>query len=243
MSVVIRESHATNSQPLFLSVNGGSSTGEIFAPGFDLTLTNGTPIGSRMTADGLGVNGTMYLQGAEVKFTQMGVGNANTTLQISAAGTNNDILTVGGSIFGIGPVPSSTTLDASTKSVAISSPANFTVSSPLFPLVNGAEYDVQCSGFWSITSAAPQPKDFAEILLAVGSGTSPGYYNFSCSDYQFPNFSEDPWTANSTRPFKLRARMLSNGIPAMTLEAGLYGTGTYGSISATITTLDIVRVK
>lgn len=253
MSVVIRESHATNDQPLFLSVNGGKVSGEVFAPGFDLALSNGTPIGSRMTGDGQGVNGKMYLQGSEINFTQMGIGNANSKLQISPYPTNADVMTVGGNlyvagtIFGIGPAPTSTTLDAATKPVAIGSPATFTVSSPLFPLVAGAEYDVQCNGYWTFGAGnTVVAQDYTEISLSVGAGTAPGYLNFTATDYQYPNFSEDPWTANSFRPFKIRARMISNGIPAMVLQAAVYtpaGTGAYPALQATITTLDIVRVK
>lgn len=248
MSVVIRESHSNNSQPLFLSVNGGTSTGEIFAPGFDLTLNNGTPIGSRIAADGLGVNGTMYLQGSQFKFGQLGTGNVNTSLQVSPFPTKADVLTVGGNlyvadtIFGIGPAPTSTTLASASLPVAPGSPATFTVSSTLFPLVAGAEYDVQCNGYWAVAAAAPQPGDKAQIRLAVGSAISPGFYNFTYDDDQYPHFTEDPWGNGQIRPFKIRARMISNGIPSLILQASITGTGAY-SVDADITTLDIVRVK
>lgn len=97
MSALNRQSHATNTQPLWLSAGNAIATGSIAAPEFDLVLKNGTPVGARITGDGT-ADGYMYLQGTQIKMGQLNQGATNTTLTTSAPGSNLDSLVVGGSV-------------------------------------------------------------------------------------------------------------------------------------------------
>jgi len=100
MSLLINESYASSSTPLWASSSGGIITGDLdvsgtlSAPEFDVALANGTPVGARMTGSG-SVDGIMYLQATQIKFARLSE-LGNTTFTPSATGSNLDNLTVGG---------------------------------------------------------------------------------------------------------------------------------------------------
>ena len=105
MSSLIRQSHATNDQPLWLATSGGTIDGGLTVDGNiicegsliadnDILLRTGFP---RTTTSRLASNpaGTLYLQGAFINFAQVG-SIGNTTVTTSATGANLDVLDVGG---------------------------------------------------------------------------------------------------------------------------------------------------
>ena len=98
MSALIRQSHATTDQALWMSVEGDTASGPLNAPEFDLVLKNGTAVNSRITGTGTAGDGIMYLQGNEIRFSQWLQGGTNTKLVITPAANNADILTVEGTI-------------------------------------------------------------------------------------------------------------------------------------------------
>ena len=105
MSSLIRQSHATNDQPLWLATSGGIIDGNITTNGFvraegsfitdnDVLLRNGSPpaVVGRIASNPAG---TLYVQGTYINFSQIGaIGNTNLTT--SATGANLDVLDVGG---------------------------------------------------------------------------------------------------------------------------------------------------
>lgn len=107
MSSLIRQSHKTNDQPLWLATSGGVIDGSIICEGSliadsDILLRTGIP---KTTTSRLASNpaGTLYLQGANINFSQIGsIGNTNITT--SATGANLDVLGVGGTINATGAV-------------------------------------------------------------------------------------------------------------------------------------------
>jgi hypothetical protein len=117
MSIVIRESHANNSQPLWVSVNNpdvdGTLTvsGGIRAPGIDFILPDDTLVGARVASSGF-VDGKLYLQATEVLVGQVGQGTTNTKFTTSAPGANADVLAVGGTVNVIGNINATGTIIA-----------------------------------------------------------------------------------------------------------------------------------
>jgi len=105
MSIVIRESHANNSQPLWLSAAGGeippitvegtitADEDIIFQASDNAAVTNGRIVASDVAT------GRLYVQAdTDIAFTKIGVGLTNTVLTLGTGGNNDDVLTVGGTI-------------------------------------------------------------------------------------------------------------------------------------------------
>lgn len=95
MSLLATPVYANPSTPLWVSV-GGSHTGPI--TGRPITALDLSGNSSLLL---LGTNpSNSYIQSAgTINFGQIGTGNVNTSLAISPAGSNTDVLTVGGSII------------------------------------------------------------------------------------------------------------------------------------------------
>jgi hypothetical protein len=271
MSVVIRESHATNDQPLWLGAGGGTITGNLFVDGsvraegnvstkVVIILDNSdTPVGGvykRSVADGDGANGIL-LQGEEIQFGRLGTGTFNSKLVTSAGGSNLDVLAVGGAITatgnitatgllnGIGPVPIASVPTGSTQSITLSTGTAtrsgvWPVVTPIVPVAN-AEYDVQASGFFTLTAGtAPVAGDFCSVNVSTG----PGFNSSVNQGIDLVN-NFTPMTAlNDTVPFNIRARITAPASPAgaITVTGYFSGNAATGTISGSLTLFDVVRV-
>jgi hypothetical protein len=83
-----------------------------------------------------------------------------------------------------------------------------------------------------------------QILVSVGPGVFPGAYSYTAIYDAYPGFVDDPWTAGSTRPFSIRARLPSNSNLANIVVSGtLTGAGVYpAGIDVVIPQVSVVRV-
>lgn len=185
-------------------------------------------------------NGVVYLG-------RVGAGNtANTAFTPSAAGTDGDLLEVGGQILsapggGITPLVSST---ASTN-VAVGGPSIDLSPTPAIAITTGLTYEIEVKGFVTIPLlTAPAAGDKFELIVSVGPGAFPGAYRFTEVYDMYPGFVDDPWTAGSFRPFSIRTRLPSNANLANIIVNGtLTGAGTYpAGIDVEIPQVSVVRV-
>lgn len=185
-------------------------------------------------------NGSLYL-GRTLSGT-----SANTVFTPSAPTTNGDVLAVGGRITtapggGITPVSSPTAL----VNVPLGSTVAMVPTNPI-PIATGIWYDIQVSGYWTIPlGTAPAVGDKAEIFVAVGGGVAPTYFKVSAQDIQYPGLADDPWTAGSYRPFKIRARLLAgSNLANPIINATLTGTGIYpAGVDAEIDAVSVVALS
>lgn len=146
-----------------------------------------------------------------------------------------------------GPIPPPTTIVLSpigTTVVPLNSSVQFTPTPP-YPIVSGAEYDIQITGYWSVGAGTitPASTDYAHVYTFFGTAPYPASTVYTVEDFQYPGFVNRPWTASSDIPFYIRQRVLSNGnVPNIYLLAFLDGIGTYPTVSVTFLLVDIVRV-
>lgn len=271
MSIVIRESHANNSQPLWLGAGGGTVTGNLIVDGniraegnvstkvVVIIDNSDTPVGGvykRSIADGDGANGIL-LQGEEIQFGRLGTGVFNTKIVTSAGGSNLDLLAVGGAITatgnitatgllnGIGPVPIASIPSGASQTVTLSSgSASRTL---VFPVttsiapVANAEYDVQATGFFTLATT-PAPVSGDYLTITVSAGTG---INSNVAVIINPaDFFPKLVNVNDTISFSVRARITAPAVPAgaLTVTARFNGNAATGNISATCSLFDVVRV-
>lgn len=239
-----------------LSVSGQSemtnldiNSGSVYPTQGKLTLSAsflGTPsTGMQIYSDG-GVNGQIMTNGS-LLLGRKDANQANTTFTPSAYPTNGDVLAVGGRITtaaggGITPISSPTPL----VNVTIGGGAVTMVPTTPIPIVTGKWYDIQVTGYWTIPLlSAPAAGDKAEILVAVGAGSSPAFFKVSAVDEQYPGFVDDPWVAGTYRPFKIRARLLAGAsLATPIITATLTGTGVYpAGLDAEIDAVSIVALS
>lgn len=104
MSSLIRQSHATNEQPLWAASSTSGSIGQVSATQYNLVLPSQAPANADITSDGT-TTGNMCLQASsQVRFTKPGVSTGNSGISISAQGSNLDGMTLGGSLVVKGPL-------------------------------------------------------------------------------------------------------------------------------------------
>jgi hypothetical protein len=136
MSSLIRQSHATNDSPLWLSASGGTINGAlnvkgtistspdgqfgVISGGFFVKDTGGATdlgIGYDSTVNG---NGFIFCRpGKSIILAQTGSITGNSAFTPSADGVDLDSLSIGGTVFGNVVSTSSLTLDSSTPGKAI----------------------------------------------------------------------------------------------------------------------------
>lgn len=269
MSLLVNQSYANPSTPLWLSSGGGTITGNLtidgnlavdgpaqFFGGHSVKIANPSTLylantgqsqaGALLYSDNaatpngfIETNGTIYLGRIGASTT------ANTSFIPSAPTTNGDVLSVGGQILsaagkGITPLSSST---ASTNiPVGVSTSLAPT---PAIPITNGQTYDVQVNGYFAVPiGTTPAPLDKIEVLVSVGSGTSPAFFQYSSILNEYPGWAEDPYVAGTFRPFQIRARLPSNSnLANITILATLSGVGVYpAGIDAVLSQVSVVRV-
>jgi hypothetical protein len=223
------------STPVLITIDpSGNDTGGLY---FQSTSTGATSNG-------------MLIQGDLIKFSKLGTSNANTSLTVSAAGANADLLAVGGTITAnIGPVP--TQLITSTKTVnpiAVSpaAPSQFGVDLSLSSISN-AEYDVQVTGTVFCVSGAVDASDYIVYDFTAGGSGTIGAIVFPSSDLLGANGVSGLGplvAAGAAASVNLRTRLTSSA-SGTTLGANVRlfqptGTAVYG---ATLSLLDVQRVR
>jgi hypothetical protein len=265
MSLLGNNVYANPATPIWLSATGGTLTGNLVVDG-TITATSDIISATEVDApslrliDGSGatvmslanIAGNNVIQStAPIKFTQLGTGNGNTTLTLSAAGANTDNLTVGGTVNClIGPVP--TQVITSTKTVnpvAVSpaAPSQFGTDATVTSIAN-AEYDVQVTGTVYCVSGTVDPADYIVYNFTAG-GTGvlsaivyPGVANAGLGGNGVTGIG--PLTAGgAAATVTLRARVVSSASGtalSANVRAFLTGTAVYG---ATLTVLDVQRVR
>lgn len=264
MSLLINESYANPSTPLWVPTSGNSTIdGNVTLDG-NLTV-NGTsvvngnfsadavygdivsamdPAGNtilRMAAD----SGNGLLQSpTAILFTKVNVPTGNTSLTLSIAGSGLDLFQTN-FLRAVGPIPDSVAVTNPTT-ITLNAPPTTLTLTPAYTLVANAEYDIQCTGYWSVPVGVVTPAtlDYAQVRVEIGTGISPGFYDKIIEINTYPAFPENPWTSGSPQPFQARARVKGANLPTLTVTASFNGTGTYpgGVVDLFITTLDIVRV-
>ena len=259
MSLLGTQVFANPAKPIWLSSTGGTIEGNVTIDGdiratgdvgSDGTITMYDPTGATARAELATDNaGTLYIRApTTINLGQLGPGPfqlpGNTTLTLSAPGANLDNLSVGGTINGIGPVPTQLSVTSPTTITLNALPTTLTVTP--YALITGAEYDIQITGYWSVGAGVVTPGtlDYAQVRVEVGSGPSPSFYDKIIDVNVYPGYANNPWTSASIQPFQQRARVKGANIATLTALASFNGTGTYpaGVVDLYITTLDIVRV-
>lgn len=187
MSLLGKQVYANPDTPLWLGTTGGTITGNLVVDG-TITATSDIISETEVDAPSLRVidsnaasklilqnaGGFTLVQSTDpFKFTQLGTPNGNTTLTLSVAGANTDLLAVGGTITAnIGPVP--TQIITSTKTVnpvAVSptAPSQFGVDTTITGISN-AEYDVQATGTVFVASGTTDASDTVVYSFTSGGG-------------------------------------------------------------------------
>jgi len=247
MSLLGTPVYANPSTPLWATVGSPTFTGQVLAPEF--ATTPGGDILVRDVSGNTGMRfvattpGTNYIQNSgTIRFGQIGQGNTNTSLTVSAPGANADVLTVGGQFIGGGVTPIECVTPGTIQTIALasgSSPrtATFAVQT-LAPITSNATYDIQAIGnlSWNAGSA-PSPGDRLTVTIACGSGI--GSYSqdfYPANDY--PN-----WALNDVIPFYLRSRLIANN-PFSNASCSVTYTGATGTgnIGGQLSMLSVVRV-
>jgi len=256
MSALIRESHANETQALFLSASGSSTISG------NLTVTGLTRLEGIVETDNI-VN--MYsglaapvpaLQFVPVSAVtediqmrsdgkiQFGTLNLATPPQTSITTSNTpgaDVLTVGGALIadtlaGIGPSPVSLIAAPQTISPAPVSPApaiGFAVSTNV-PTQAGWEFDVMARGLITLVGGVADPDDIVDVQLDAGT-TTPSVWT-----YQFR-----PSAVNSNGLWQIRDRVVSDAttttvfISVQVQRAG----GSTADYAVSLVQLDATRVK
>jgi hypothetical protein len=263
MSLLGNNVYANPATPLWLPTSGGTMTGNLVVDGTitatsDIISETEVDAPSLRVIDGSGatlmsfanIAGSNVIQStAPIKFTQLGTGNGNTTLTLSAAGANTDNLTVGGTVNClIGPVP--TQVITSTKTVnpvAVSpaAPSQFGTDATITS-ISGAEYDVQVTGTVYCVSGTVDPADYIVYNFTAGGSGSLSAIVFPGEALLGANgvTGLGPLTAGgAAATVTLRARVVSSASgTALSANARVFLTGTavYG---ATLTVLDVQRVR
>jgi hypothetical protein len=266
MSLLISRDYANKGTPLWLPASGGTMSGNLIVNG-TITATSDIISETEVDAPSLRVidsnaaskmilenaGGFTLIQSTDpIKFTRLGTNSGNTTLTQSVFGANTDNLTVGGSINClIGPVP--TQIITSTKTVspiAVSptAPSQFGTDNTVTS-VSGAEYDVQVTGTVYCVSGTPDAADYIVYnFTAGGSGT--------ISAIVFPAVADAGLGGNgvtgigplvaagAAATITLRARVVSSASgTALSANARVFQTGGTAVYGATLTVLDVQRVR
>lgn len=251
MSLLINESYANSSKPLWLSSAGGPVGGSIvmgagqqivFPEGGAITMGDiGSPAPGIRITPSLGPAPTFvplaYIQGDEFRFSKLNTGLYNSRLVTSVAGSNLDSLEIGGTIQGIGPLP--VTLADPTAPLAITLPTgtavrNVGIPIPSYPVTTNGVYDVQFVGRWTIAAPAPTLGDLLNIFIRVNGS----YYGTLASVTQL-----DPTTISGQ--FQLRARLaMAATLPTTIQSSAVFnGNAATGDVNVTIDYCDVVRVQ
>jgi len=270
MSLLGTPVYANTSTPLWVSVNGGTVTGNLtvdgtlavdgpaqFFGGHTVKIANPSTLylantgqsqaGALLYSDDAATPNGYVETNAVVYLGRIGAGNtANTAFTPSAAGTDGDLLEVGGQILtapggGITPLVSST----ATTNITVGGPSIDLSPSPVIPITTGLTYEIEVKGFVTIPLlTAPAAGDKFELIVSVGPGALPGAYRFTEVYDMYPGFVDDPWVAGSFRPFSIRTRLPSNANLANIVVSGtLTGAGTYpAGIDVEIPQVSVVRV-
>lgn len=269
MSLLGTPVYANSTTPLWVSVNGDTVDGNLtvngnlavngpaqFFGGHTVKIANPSTLylantgqsqaGALLYSDNSATPNGFIETGATIYLGRITAGNtANTSFTPSAPTTNGDLLTVGGQILtaagkGITPLSSST---ASTNiPVGVSTSLAPT---PAIAITSGQTYDVQINGYFSVPiGTTPAALDKMEVLVSVGSGTSPGFFQYSSILNEYPGWTEDPWVAGTFRPFQIRARLPANAnLANIVILATLSGVGVYpAGIDAVLSQVSVVRV-
>ena len=249
MSLLGTPVYANDSTPLWASVGSPTFAGQVTASSFAATGNLRALDASGNTAllltsgGGNPALGLSYIQSAgTIKFGQIGTGNTNSSLTVSAYGSGADVLTIGGQIVGGGITPTSSTVGGVT--VPNGSPQTLTIT-PAINLVSGGIYDIQVEGYWATgATCSPATGDVATLTLSTGTATSPAVLAYTYEDNQYPAFAEAKWAINTYHPIKIRARLPCNNTQALSLSASFTATGSYtgNALGIAVTNLNIVRV-
>jgi hypothetical protein len=256
MSALIRESHANETTPLFLSANGSSTiTG-------NLTVTGVTRLESLTEMDNIvniyaGTTATIpslsmipidaatediqLRSDGKIQFGTLTLATAPQSQIVTSNTPNGDVLTIGGAVIantlaGIGPAPVS--LITATQNIAPApvSPAP-AVGFPVqvnVPTQAGWNFDVMARGIITLASGASDPDDIVNIQLDAGT-TTPAVWT-----YQFK-----PQAVGANGNWAIRDRIVSDAttttvfIAVQTLRAGA-STADY---NVSLVQLDATRVK
>jgi|688.fasta_scaffold44618_5 hypothetical protein len=261
MSALIRESHANETQALFLSANGSQIiTGNLDVTG-NLTVDGTATLknivetndivnmyaGTAAPTPSLQLVPTAGPAGMEIRTDGVigfGVLNLATPPQttLDTSGTpNGDVLTVGGALIantlaGIGPAPVSLITATQNITPAPVSPAP-AVGFPVqvnVPTQAGWEFDVMARGIITLASGVADPDDIVNVQLDAGT-TTPAVWT-----YQFK-----PSSVGNNGLWAIRDRVVSDAttttvfIAVQTLRAGA-STADY---NVSLVQLDATRVK
>jgi len=116
---------------------------------------------------------------------------------------------------------------------------------PAYPVVAGAEYDVQLIGYWELAGGpiTLTAGDYAQVLVSFGTiGAEPQFGLESVNVQLYPDNSP-VWGANQKFSFDLRKRVVcGTTLSNVVIECSLFATGPYPVASVTVTRVDIVRV-
>lgn len=259
MSLLANESYVNPTTPLWASATNGTIANLSVTETADFqgtlvriratdklyfTSSNGATTGMLEYTDN-GTNGFIETNGSIYLGRTLAGNTANTSFTPSAATTNADVLAVGGRIS-TAPGGGITPLSSSTASTNI--PVGVSTSlapSPAIPISTGLTYDVQINGYFSIPiGTVPAALDKMEILVSLGPGVSPAFYQYSSILNEYPGWTEDPFVAGTTRPFQIRARLPSNAnLANIVILATLSGVGVYpAGLDAVLSQVSVVRV-
>jgi hypothetical protein len=255
MSALIRESHANETQALFLSADGSQTiTGNLTVTG--LTKLEGivetenivnmydgaTVTPSLQILPGPGPPPSVQLRTDGV--IRFGTLNLATVPQTTLAPSNTpgaDVLTVGGALIattlaGIGPAPTSLIAAPQTISPAPVSPApaiGFAVSTNV-PTQAGWIFDVMARGIITLAGGVPDPDDIVDVQLDAGT-TTPSVWT-----YQFR-----PSATNSNGLWAIRDRIVSDATTTtvfISVQVQRAGAST-ANYAVSLVQLDATRVK
>lgn len=258
MSALIRESHANETQALFLSASGSSTiTGNLTVDGAtflkgivetDNTVTmfagtTATVPSLQMVPVDAATEDIQLRSNGKIQFGTLTLATAPQSQIVTSNTPNGDVLTIGGAVIantlaGIGPAPVS--LITSTKTIN-PIPVNpipatgFTVDVPV-PTAVGQEYDVMARGLITLASGTPDPSDTVIIQLDAGTLASTG----AVWTYQFL-----PATTTANGYWQIRDRIVADAVtPTLFVATQLtrYGAST-ANFSVSLIQFDVTRVK
>jgi hypothetical protein len=256
MSALIRESHANETQALFLSADGDSTIsgnltveGATFLRGIvetDNTVTMfpgtvTTPALQIIPATTLGPPNITFRSNGAIRFSTLTLATVPQTTLVCGNTANSDVLTVGGAIIGttlagIGPSPTSlitATQNLTPAPVSPSAAVGFPVQVNV-PTQAGWNFDVMARGIITLASGSSDPNDIVNIQLDAGT-SSPAVWT-----YQFK-----PSAVGDNGNWAIRDRVVSDAttttlfVTAQVLRAGA-STANY---NVSLVQLDATRVK
>lgn len=256
MSALIRESHANETQALFLSASGSSTiTGNLTVDGATflkgivetdstVTMFAGTAAtipSLQMVPVDAATEDIQLRSNGKIQFGTLTLATAPQSQIVTSNTPNGDVLTIGGAVIantlaGIGPAPVSLITATQNITPAPVSP-NPAIGFPVqvnVPTQAGWNFDVMARGIITLASGASDPNDIVNIQIDAGT-TTPSVWT-----YQFR-----PSATGANGNWQIRDRVVSDAttttvfIAVQVLRAGA-STANY---NVSLVQLDATRVK